>query len=355
MRRALTWALLALGAAVGCDGGCGACSGGAPKAGALVEPEARVELLDPGSAPRVELEVGRWQGLTYHWQVRNESSFGLQGNKPIKAPTVVANMTFQVTHGTADPVLRERGGRTLRLVEERATVDSIEVDPKGLSPELVTALNQGLAGYAGTRTRTLVGEDGELVEMKTELVGGVEPAPEEKEMLDRTWEVQRRFPFRLPPAAVGVGGKWRFSETIEMSGVKAVQVAEMTVTQIHASEVVIRVQVRQHAPRQELIHPFAPGKTALLEQFRGDGDGELTIDRLTGIPMQGKLSVTGRLTLATVGKPNERMSFIAASVLRSSARILGEGGLDPLPDAGEDMEADGGPPLDAASDADGAP
>lgn len=351
-RRLLFTALSALSLAAGCEGGCGGCSKETPSdSDAGKVPEARIELLDAGKEPRVRLQVGRWQGLTYTWKVRNESSFGVVGAKPAKAPTLLADMTFSVQRGTADPVVRERNGRTFRLVEEAATVDAMQVDPKGLPPETVKALNQGLASYAGTRTRVLVAEDGELFEMKTELVGGVEPAPEEKEVMDRAWDVQRRFPFRLPPAAVGVGSKWRFSETIESNGLKLVQLAEMSVKSISDAQVVIRINVRQHAPRQEFVHPFAPGQTALLEQFRGDGDGQLTIDRLTGIPIVGRLSVTGRLTISTVGKPMERASFISASVLRSSAVILGEGGVAPaLGDAG----ADAAPGDAAAPDAEGA-
>lgn len=334
-RRLLLLFLLAAGLAPGCDGGCSGC-GADPDTtpDAASEAEGRVEFLDAGKEPRVKLQVGRWQGLTYRWQVKNESSFGLQGNKPVRSPTVVAEMTFRATRGSADPIVRERNGKEFKLVEERATVDSLEVEPKGIPPETAAAMNQGLAGYVGTRTRMLVAEDGEVFEMKTELVGGVAPAPEEKEVLDRSWEVQRRFPFRLPPEPVGVGAKWRFSETVELGGVKAIQMAEMSLKSISERQVVIRISVRQHAPVQEFPHPFAPGKTALLEQFRGDGEGQLTIDRLTGIPMQGKLSVTGRLTVSTLGNPGERASFISASVLSSTATILGDGGAGDL-DAGD--------------------
>ena len=361
-RRLLLMFLLALGLAPGCEGGCGGCgTPSADKPDAAATDEGRIELLDPGKEPRVKLQVGRWQGLTYRWRVRNESSFGLQGNKPVRAPTVIALMTFRVTQGSADPVVRDRNGKNFKLVEERATVDSLEVDSKGIPPETAKAMNQGLAAYAGTRTRMLVAEDGEIFEMKTELVGGVEPAPEEKEVLDRSWEVQRRFPFRLPPEPVGVGGKWRFSETVELGDVKAIQMAEMSVKSVSDRQVVIRISVRQHAPVQEFPHPFAPGKTALLEQFRGDGEGQLTIDRLTGIPVHGKLSVTGRLTVSTLGNPTERASFISASVLNSTAVILGDGGSGDTeltsPDAGDEWDkldaGEGGSVLDGGSAVDG--
>ncbi|MCA9626263.1 MAG: hypothetical protein KC766_01295 [Myxococcales bacterium] len=352
-RRLLLMFLLALGLAPGCEGGCGGCGSSEDQQPDAASEEGRVELLNPGKEPRVRLQVGRWQGLTYRWRMRNESSFGLQGNKPVRSPTVVALMTFRVTRGSADPVVRERNGKSFKLVEERATVDSLEVDPKGMSAETAKAMNQGLASYAGTRTRMLVAEDGETFEMKTELVGGVEPAPEEREVLDRTWEVQRRFPFRLPPEPVGVGGKWRFSETVELGGVKAIQMAEMSVKSITDRQAVIRISVRQHAPVQEFPHPFAPGKTALLEQFRGDGEGQLTIDRLTGIPVQGKLSVTGRLTVSTLGNQSERASFISASVLTSTATILGDGGGVDL-DAGDDW-GDGGASDGGADSADATP
>ena len=65
--------------------------------------------------------------------------------------------------------------------------------------------------------------------------------------------------------------------------------------------------------------------SAVLEQLRGDGDGELVIDRNTGIPLKGRLATTARMTVSgdVAGEP-QRVTFIAASVIQSSSVILDE-------------------------------
>jgi len=187
------------------------CGGGPPKKATPQITDSgpgRVEMVRNGAEPRVKLSVGRWKGLRYHMELTSSASFGVSGQAPLRPPATVADLGFTVIRGTANPV--PCSGR--HCVEERAVFESLRVKGGGLPPELAAQTNQALAVIDGTTMRQLVTDDGEIAEMKTELVGGKKPEPQVQKTLDQVWDAQRHFPFRLPPVPVGVGASWRFTE-----------------------------------------------------------------------------------------------------------------------------------------------
>ena len=297
----------------------------------------RVELLDKGREPRAELELGRWTGFRYWTAIESEGSFGIQGLPPAKAPKTTVTMASEVLRGGADPIVRDRKGETLELIEERSTLADIRVDSPDLPPEQVAALQGAFSLLRGTTTKQLVATTGEVVEVKTELVGGKKPTPEVERLLDDAFDAQRRFPFRLPPQAVGVGARWRFKEPVDLRGVRATQVAEMTLVALAERSARVGIRVRFEAGTQMIPHPLEPGKQATLEGFRGDGDGELEIDRMTAVLTAARLATTATLKISTLDAQQQRKvtTLMAASVMR----IRGGVGAPPalaVDDAGAD-------------------
>jgi hypothetical protein len=299
-----------------------------------------VEVLGAGAEPRQKLEIGRWTGLTYQLTSQRDGSFGLSGKTPIKTPTSIMESHFEVLRGTADPIEREIEGRQLRLIEERAVVERIEVQSATMPPEALAQLNAAFGLLKGLTTRSLVGEDGELVELKTESVGGVKPPPEIKKLLDGALDAQRHFPFRLPPVPVGVGARWRFSGPFEVRGVKATQVADMTLLELGEGTARISIRTRHTAPKQEVPHPTEPGLRATLDALRGDSDGELTIDRLTAYVIAARLTSTSFLTMTWMDPTgqDQHATFMQAEVQRMTGHVGSqpEGGTE---DAGKDGSA----------------
>jgi len=310
------------------------------------EPAPRVEVLGLGSDPRVRLEVGRWTGLVYQLESRSDGSFGLQGQPPTKAPTSVLLSHFQVLRGTADPVIREMNGHSLRLVEERAELRRIGVESTTLSPEVLGQLNAAFGLLRGLTTRSLLAEDGEVVEVKTESIGGVQPPAPVKKILDDALDAQRHFPFRLAPVPVGVGARWRFSEPFEVRGVKAVQVADMTLIELGKDSARIAIRARHQAQRQQVPHPTEPGLTATLQALRGDSNGEITIDRLTACVLSARLTATSYLTMQWMDAQgqDQNATFMEARVQRLAGHV------GPEPDAGpEGLDASDAGASDAAN------
>lgn len=302
-----------------CDFHCGGAS--AKKDAALVSDSGsgRVEVVRTGSKPRIKLTVGRWAGLRYQLQLTSSVSFGVEGQPPLRPPATVARLDYKVLRGTANPI--QHGGRP--CVEEQAVLRSLRVLGGGLPPALAAQTNKELGALDGTTVRQLVTDDGEIAEMKTELVAGKKPAPQVQKALDQVWDAQRHFPFRLPQVPVGVGASWRFTEPTELRGVRAMQIADMTITGMDAKSVRIRIRIRQQAPRQELPNPLDPSSTAILEHYRADGQGEFTIDRMTAVMRRGHLAVTASLRLSAINAQGKKQqaSFAAAEIVRERARI----------------------------------
>lgn len=340
-------ALLALALlSPGCDFMCGKKKpASAPDANADDAPLG-VEVLSPGSEPRAKLEIGRWAGLSYELETESDGSFGRSGEAPAKAPTSILKLAVEVQRGTADPLVQQKDGKELRLVEERATLERIEVRSPTAPADFMAKLNAAFGLLAGLTTRSLVAENGEVVEVTTEHVGGIVPPPEIKRILDEALSGQRFFPFRLPPAPVGLGARWRFSAPLEARGVKSVQVADMTLVELGDKRARFGVRVRHQAPRQEVPHPTEPGLSATLVNLRGDADGEITIDRLTACILAARFSSTSYLTLTWMDPEghDQTATFMQASVQRMRGRVGppedagaegGEAGESVGPDAAE--------------------
>lgn len=283
---------------------------------------ASVELLDPGRPPLVTISVGRWAGLVYTSELTNRTSVSAAGAPAPNPPAAVMKVRFEVLHGTADPVVRPGPDGGARLVEERAVVESLEVRNPSAPPELLQKTNDALSSLVGTSMRQLVGEDGAIVEVDTETVGGVVPPARIKQMIDNLWATQRHFPFRLPPGPVGVGAHWRFSDPTERQGVRTIQVSDMTLVSMDDRTVTIRIRVQLAAPRQEVKNPMDPDAVAMLEQFRGEGEGELTLDRLTAVILSARLGEAATLKLSAYDTKGKQQFLTVVSAVRAELRSV---------------------------------
>jgi hypothetical protein len=288
-----------------------------------------VELIGDGSDPRVSLRVARWTGLRYRMNLVTSGSLGLEKGAPIVGPTTTMVIDSEVLRGSAEPFFERRHGGTVQLIQERSVLRGISIVQQGIPQPVVDFWNLALAPLRGTSYLQNVAESAEVTELNSELLGGVQPPEEISKAVDATLEQQRHFPFRLPPAPVGVGATWRFHESLLMNGAKVTQTAEMTLKSVDANQAVIGVVIHQDAARQDVTNPLEPTAKATLEHFSGEGGGELVVDRLTAIILEGSVVVAARSTLGMeLSGTKSVATLIGASSLHLSATMLAE------PDAG---------------------
>jgi hypothetical protein len=284
-----------------------------------------VEVLGDGTAPRVGLRVARWTGYRYRFVVEGSGSLGLEGQPQAFGPVVVMTLDHEVLRGSADPIVVRADAGVSRLIEERAIVESVRVRQDGVEKRVLDGWNQALLPLRGTAVRQGVTESAGIAWLKSELVGGAKPPEEVRQAVDATLEMQRHFPFRLPPVPVGIGARWRFRESVDLNGAHAAQIAEMSLRAIDAATAVVGIVLRQEAPRQKVPHPFVPGASAMLEQFRGDGEGELTVDRLTAVVLRARLVSTARLTLSDeLNGHHEQVTLLGTSIITASSSVITE-------------------------------
>lgn len=299
-----------------------------------------VEVLDPGRTPRVTLRVNRWRGQRYGTKLVAESTLGALGAAPVKLPTLEMELRAQVLRGSADPQIHpSQDGEKLRLVEEQLEVRSLRYSGAHIPAPLLTEGNSALALLVGTTARQLLTEDAEVHALSVDLVGGERPSQTVKQAVDEAWDAQRHFPLRLPPMPVGVGARWRFVETLDLHGVRLLQVADASLVGVRPKSVSLRLRIKQHAPRQKIPHPMDPKRSALLEIFRGDGEGELTLDRVTAVTLEGRLTTTAHLSLSSEGPTGrEKLSLVSVNTIRSKGELQAD-----APSPGTDAVPEGAP------------
>lgn len=282
-------------------------------------------MLGAGSAPRVELRVVRWSGLEYRIALEMTGSAALEGRPPVPGPTVFLSLRHEVIAGSAAPMVERRDGGIVRLIEERGVLESASVRHPTAPAALVDGWNRGLRPLVGTSFRQRVSEDNAIPWMKSELFGGAEPPPEVRQALDRGLETQRHFPFRLPPVPVGVGATWRFHERLRVNDVDVSQTVNLSLRALDDRVATVGIRLLQEAPRQEVPNPLVPGQKAMLDAYRGDGDGEITVDRMTAIPLAGTLTTMARVTLSgEVNGVHGVATLVWTAVVRSEGSILAD-------------------------------
>jgi hypothetical protein len=326
LRGAVYGGVLATAFTLGC-GPKGCSCQGLPKNPLLASPPkdttySDVTMVTDGAEPKVTLRVARRTGLRYRMIVEGSGSMALEGAPPLQGPTMTSTVDREVLRGSADPVVATVDGGMMQLIEERAVIQRMTVKQADAQPGVLEAWNRMLHPLEGTPLRMLIAESAAVVSVEGEH-GDVQPPKEVQAMVQQTLESQKHFPFRLPSRAVGVGARWRFSDKLDFAGIHLTQIAEMTLKRIDETSAVVGLVLHQEAVRQAIPHPFMPGKRAMVDQFRGDGDGELEVDRLTAIVKKGRLVSAARITLT--GEINGQIgtgSISAMSYMSARGMVL---------------------------------
>lgn len=279
-------------------------------------------MLAEGSDPRVALRVARWSGLRYRATVVTAGALGLEGALPVLAPTTSMVVESEVLRGSAEPLVERQHGGIVRLIEERSRLDAITMTQAGVPQPVLDFWNAALAPLRNTTYLQHVAESAEVTQLSSELLGGVLPPEAIRKALDEALEQQRHVPFRLPPVPVGVGARWRYREELTMNGARGTQSAEMALRRVDANQAVIGITLRQEAPRQSIVNPLAPGASAVLESFRGEGGGEFVVDRLTGIVLNGSVVATARSTMASGEDGKNRATLVGTTTIQIVTTLL---------------------------------
>lgn len=334
LRRALScigWLLLPAGCSY-------ACEDYEPPAAPVVARETvglgedLLEVQDTGQGDKISLSLQRWRGLRYRVHASSQGSFGMEGRRPITAPPLRSVSLFEVLRGSAEPAERKLDGGTVRCVEELMTLEEVSVD--ALSFKVSDAGSSGaqrVPWLDGTTFRACTDERATMLALEVETVGHEPPTEEVRRQLDDVLDVYRRLPLVLPEQAVGVGARWRLEQPLAIRGAKAHQSTELTLQSFDDQRARLRFKGRITAPRQEVPHPERPWETATLERFRGDSQGEVVLDRLTGVFLSAHYTTTGALSITS--EAGNRVTYVATMTSTARSEILAAEPAPPAPSA----------------------
>jgi hypothetical protein len=98
----------------------------------------------------------------------------------------------------------------------------------------------------------------------------------------------------FPEQAVGVGGRWRTTSSLTVSGIDVVQTYDYTVRTLDANVVTVDVDYVQTAPRQRVSLPGVPKSARVdLVRYRVTGSGSMTVDLTSVLPTDSTVHASG--------------------------------------------------------------
>jgi len=255
--------------------------GSAPSAAAASASPATVTLVSGGQSPRSKLRVAFTSGsettavLEMKQSVRQtiEGTPGASADvPPIRFPW---STTVDSVSATGDAQVTSRYGA--------ATV----VNDGSLSAAQEQQLVEALAPLAHVSYSARVTDRNQLFDAQVSGTEGLDPAV--AETMNQVADQSSTLSVPLPREAVGVGGRWRSTITLHVSGLRITERLSFVLRSRDASGIVVDVSYQQTAPRQRADLPGVPkGAKVELTGLRGSGSGRVTMSPSEPVPVVGQ-------------------------------------------------------------------
>lgn len=250
----------------------------------------QVELLDAGNEPRQELRFrptkGSVQKVTFIMQMDMTTSVNGQAIPGAKLPS--QKFTLETTVRDVSP----EGDVTMDF---KYTDVGLIDDPANSSPvaELIEKNLKPLIGASGTAVVTSRG-----ITKSNQFNVPEKMDPLIKATLDSMKDSLNRLSSPLPAEAVGVGGKWKVTQEMSVSGMTLVQEATHEVEQLDAQGATMKVDMTQRADAQEMKAPGLPaGAKMSLESLETTGLGHSSISLASVLPLKMDMKVDSNMKM----------------------------------------------------------
>lgn len=276
----------------------------AQKLEALAEENSvKVELLEPGAAPRAAIRLQPTPGTTetVEMVMKLGQSMTMNGNKLPSVDAPGQKITIDITTG-------EIGSNgDIQFKFQYKNIELVE-DPAKPSP-LAPALKQMLAPLVGASGSAVITDRGLTKKVDFEIPPGV--APQLKTMMDGMKESMQRLSSPLPEEAIGIGGKWRVTQVMTVNGMRLTQVTVHELKQVDGQRYTVGISLTQSAEPQAISPPgLPPGTKIQLDALDSQGDGTMVIHSKSAIPSESQLRLTSNTKMnIDVGGQKQAMSM----------------------------------------------
>jgi len=249
-----------------------------------------VETLDAGDAPRRELRYTVTPGTTQTVEIRTYSSVRQRvGDRAgsARSPDVIFTVDATVAEVGADGnLLVDYVYSDVKVPDDGS--DAVEPTRDALQP---------LEGATGT---IVVTPTGTVVASDLTVPPDLDAAA--AELVDQLSSQASQLAVPLPNGPVGVGARWRAASDVELNGVRFTQRTDYAFERRKGERIVLAVEVRQRAPRQQFTPPGASEEILLLSS-RATGSGTNVLDLATApLPVGGRTTVEVRQRLRAQGQ-----------------------------------------------------
>ncbi|BDA67930.1 hypothetical protein RIVM261_025590 [Rivularia sp. IAM M-261] len=248
--------------------------------------KAKVELMDAGAEPRQELRikpvVGTRELADMKVNVDMVISFEGKPSPAIKMPATIMKTDVVVTK-----------------VEPNGDVhyefSYKDVDIQGdtsLPPAAISKMRGEIKKLTGMKGTAVVDSRGQTKQANLTVPQGIDNSL--KQHIDQFSNSMQQLSTPFPLEAVGVGAKWRATESVNVSGMTVNQSALYELVSIKDNLATFNVTIEQQVPGQQKLNlPQAPaGVTMTVKSYDSKGQGQAQINMNKVMPVSSKVSMT---------------------------------------------------------------
>lgn len=232
-----------------------------------------VKLIDAGQEPRQELRYTCKAGEEETMTMRIDTSMNMTGAQTMqmKVPTQVMTMAIKVEKVDSE------GNMTVTSKLTKADV----LGTPGVQRQVVDAVRTETKKLVGLATRGEITDRGQVLKMDATLPDSA--SPQVKQMIGSLNQSLSQISTVLPKEAVGVGGKWSVSMSVEAGPMKLQQTATYVVKELTAEGMKLDVAIQQTAPAQKITPP-GQSIAVQMESYSGNGKGTMEVRFADTVP-----------------------------------------------------------------------
>ncbi len=265
----------------------------APKEARKGEPP-RIELLSAGAEPRVKLRYKLPADAQERMFLTMNTSVTAMGT-PMALPTMTLLMDIQLLEKIGEDAARYSFELTGSKVEAK----------EGVQEQVVTMTRQALEQAHGMKGTVVVDSRGFNREMTMEMPPGL--SAETRSMMESSMQGMDQLASPLPEEPVGVGARWKVSQTVEQNAMKIDQALTYELVELHGDEGTLAVVMEQSAEPQKVALPGMPtGAAAELVSLESKGKGTVKLN-LDELAPESKMQLTSAYTMKVSAQGQEQL------------------------------------------------
>ncbi len=250
--------------------------------------QTQVELLTTGTEPRQELrfkpQVNAKQTVTLTMNMDVATSVEGGSGPKFQIPASTMKMDTVVTQ--VDP----NGDIHFQFTYTDADVVA---DPS-VPPEMLNAMQSAIKKVVGVSGTSIIDNRGQTKSGSFVLPEGSDPIT--KQLFNQVSNSLDQFSSSVPQEAVGVGAKWRVSDSLNVGGINLNQSVIYELVSLKDNVATLNVSIEQQANAQDVNIPgVAPkGASFSLKSLTSKGQGQMIIPLDAIMPTRSTMSISSQ-------------------------------------------------------------